>query len=149
MPLAMAEDPPPLRRLLDEYVPFVIGSSPDSCGTGTLDNGRGSMDDICPALDPNVVLTCPTFRSQSRTLLSQLPESRLLSSEESESTDTADVCLWRRAISLPSSCRTDCSRILPESVPARSHRAWFCTANEYTGHKAAESSSDCDVEFRV
>src|SRR5437868_4635645 len=119
MPLAMAEEPPPLRRLLDEYVPFVIGSSPDSCGTGTLDNGRSSMDDICPALDANVVLTCPTFRSQSRTLLSQY-----VIKTPALTTLSTKGCLWATvSINLALTVSTQLYlRIYPSDPPLKTHR---------------------------
>ena len=134
VPLTADSDEIPLARgaslLSESMVPLTLMGSVGASGMGKLDNGRISRLDICWPPPSKLRFDFPVFRSQSTTVLSQLPESTDCSSFASFSTDTAEVCCFRLAICLPSSCLTDCRLIPPVSVPDKSHKPSDCTAKE-------------------
>lgn len=101
--------PPSLLRPPD--MPFVSVSLLISCQLS--ENGRNAMPETCPALLRKSLLVCPVLRSQSYTFLSQEPDRRDFSSEARVRTLTAEVCLRRVVIILPSSWRTDWRFIPP------------------------------------
>ena len=134
VPFTAVSEEIPLTRgasLLSEVmVPLTLMGSVGASGMGKLDNGRISRLDIWPPPPSKLRFDFPVFKSQSMTVLSQLPESTDCSSLASFSTDTAEVCCFRLAICLLSSCLTDCRLIPPVSVPDKSHRPSECTARE-------------------